>query len=74
MAKINPMAVTDHIYLWLQIGKLNSYGYDRMRMDQDLPYTYEGQFCTQLTTANINILDETGYNFSYILLTILTLS
>ena len=25
-----------------------------LRMDQDLQYTYEGQFCTQLTAPNLS--------------------
>ena len=28
-------------------------GNDMMGMDQDVPYIYEGQFCTQLTAPNI---------------------
>ena len=33
----------------MQISSMNNFGYDRTRIEQDLPFTYEGQFCTQLT-------------------------
>ena len=36
----------------MQIDNLNNIGYDGMRMDQDLPYTYEGQIFTELTAPN----------------------
>ena len=32
---------------------LDNFGNDRMRMDQELPYTYRGQFFTQLTEPNL---------------------
>ena len=37
----------------MQIGSLNNFGYDSLRMDQDVPYIYEGQFFTQLTAPNL---------------------
>ena len=37
----------------MQIVNLNNLGYDRMRMDQNVPYPYGGQFCTQLTAPNL---------------------
>ena len=52
--KINQITDPDNIFrrlqigiTMMQIGILNNFGYARMRMDQDVPYTYEGQFCTQ---------------------------
>ena len=32
---------------------LNDFGFDRMRMTQEVPITYERQFCTYLTAPNI---------------------
>ena len=40
------------IQIQSQSGKLNNFGYDSMRMDQDVPYTCKKQFCTQLTATN----------------------
>ena len=31
----------------------NNFGYDRMMMDQDLPYYSEGQVCTQLSEPRL---------------------
>ena len=33
----------------MQIGNLYNFGYDKMRIDQDLPNIYAGQFFIQLT-------------------------
>ena len=39
----------------MQIGNLNDFGNDEIRMAQDLLYTYEGQlqFCSQLTAPHL---------------------
>ena len=37
----------------MQIGNLNNFGYERVGMDQDLTYTYDGQFLTQPTAPNL---------------------
>ena len=37
----------------IRIFNLIDFVHDWLGMDQDLPYTYEGQFCTQLTAPNI---------------------
>ena len=37
----------------MQIGYLNNFGYGRMKMDQELPYGYKGQFFTQRTAPNL---------------------
>ena len=59
MIKIKQMTDTDSYpviqigVIQMQIGNLNIFGYDRMRMDQDLPYSYGGQIFTQLLTPDL---------------------
>ena len=38
----------------MQIGNPTNYDYDRMRMDQDLPYTYGGQYSAHFTAPNLS--------------------
>ena len=48
----------------IQITDLIDFGQNRVRMDQNLPYTYERQFCTQLKQHLIyymNIFDEPSF-------------
>ena len=49
----------------MQIDNLIHFGYDKMRMKQDLPCTCNVKFCTKLTAPNylqyytiVNISDE----------------
>ena len=50
MTKINQITNPDYRSVkQMQIGNLNNFGDDRMMIDQGLPYTDEGQFCTKLT-------------------------
>ena len=44
----------------MQISNLNDFCYDRIRMDQGLPYTYEDQFSTQLTEPNLPKISKVG--------------
>ena len=44
VTKINQIADPDYRSVkQMKIDNLNNFGYDRMSMDQDVPYTYEGQ-------------------------------
>ena len=38
-----------HIGIMGAISNLNNFGYEMIRMDQDLLHNYGGQFCTHLT-------------------------
>ena len=54
--------ITDRNYIFrITDSDSDNIDYYRMRMDQDLQYTDEGQFFTQLTA---NICDEPSWQFA----------
>ena len=47
----------------MQIGNLNNFGYDRMKMDHDLPYTDWEPHCNQLTEPNLLTLKKRAFTY-----------
>ena len=49
-ASVIPICDPEYV---MRICNMIDFGHDWLRMDQDLPLTYEGKFYTQLTVPNL---------------------